>query len=82
MLRGLLRLTWIELKVFMREPLGAVGSIVMPVLVFLLMGRLGRNISAWARSPIRADPDFDSLSISSSRTSNSVSLCAATSLRS
>ena len=44
MLRGLLRLTWIELKVFMREPLGAVGSILMPVLVFLLMGRLARNI--------------------------------------
>ncbi|HUQ82867.1 MAG TPA: ABC transporter permease, partial [Gemmatimonadaceae bacterium] len=39
-----LRLTWIELKVFAREPLGAIGSIVMPVLVFLLMGRLGRNI--------------------------------------
>jgi ABC-2 type transport system permease protein len=44
MLRGLLRLTWIELKVFMREPLGAVGSILMPVLVFLLMGRLARNL--------------------------------------
>jgi len=45
MLRGLWRLTWIEIKVFMREPLGAVGSIVMPVLVFLLLGRLGRSIA-------------------------------------
>ena len=45
MLRGLWRLTWIEIKVFMREPLGAVGSIVMPVLVFLLLGRLGRTIA-------------------------------------
>jgi ABC-2 type transport system permease protein len=44
MLRGLWRLTWIEVKVFMREPLGAIGSIVMPVLVFLLMGRLGRTM--------------------------------------
>jgi len=52
MLRGLWRLTWIEIKVFMREPLGAIGSIVMPVLIFLLMGRLarvmapGRNLAA------------------------------------
>jgi ABC-2 type transport system permease protein len=44
MLRGLWRLTWIELKVFMREPLGAVGSILMPVLLFLLFGRLGRTM--------------------------------------
>ena len=44
MLRGLWRLTWIEIKVFMREPLGAIGSIVMPVIVFLLMGRLGRTM--------------------------------------
>jgi ABC-2 type transport system permease protein len=42
MFRGLLRLTWIEIKVFMREPLGAVGSIVMPVIIYLLFGRLGR----------------------------------------
>jgi len=44
MFRGLWRLTWIEIKVFMREPLGAIGSIVMPVLVFILMGRLGRSV--------------------------------------
>ena len=44
MLRGLWRLTWIEIKVFMREPLGAVGSIVMPVLIFVLLGRLGRSV--------------------------------------
>jgi ABC-2 type transport system permease protein len=45
MLRGLWKLTWIEIKVFMREPLGAVGSIVMPVLVFVLLGRLGSSIA-------------------------------------
>lgn len=44
MLRGLWRLTWIEMKVFMREPLGAVGSILMPVLLFVLFGRLGRTM--------------------------------------
>jgi ABC-2 type transport system permease protein len=39
MLRGLLKLTWIELKIFIREPLGAIGTIVVPVLVFLAIGR-------------------------------------------
>jgi ABC-2 type transport system permease protein len=44
MLRGLWKLTWIEIKVFMREPLGAIGSIVIPVLVFVVVGRvLGRK---------------------------------------
>jgi ABC-2 type transport system permease protein len=39
MLRGLLQLTWLEFKIFMREPLGAIGTIVIPVVVFLLVGR-------------------------------------------
>jgi ABC-2 type transport system permease protein len=44
MLRGLWKLTWIEIKVFLREPLGAFGSILIPVLVFLLVGRaIGRG---------------------------------------
>ncbi len=44
MLRGLWKLTWIEIKVFLREPLGALGSILIPVLVFLLVGRaIGRG---------------------------------------
>src|SRR6185295_18678456 len=43
MLRGLVRLTWIEIKVFMREPLGAIGSIVMPVILYVLFARLGRG---------------------------------------
>jgi ABC-2 type transport system permease protein len=40
MLRGLRQLTWIEIKVFLREPLGAVGTIVFPVLAFVLLGRV------------------------------------------
>jgi ABC-2 type transport system permease protein len=39
MLRGLWKLTWIETKVFLREPLGAFGTIGFPVLVFIVMGR-------------------------------------------
>ena len=35
MLRGLLKLTWIEIKIFLREPLGAIGTIGIPVLVFV-----------------------------------------------
>ena len=45
-LRGLWKLTWIELKVFLREPLGAIGTIGVPVLVYLGVGRaVGRRIS-------------------------------------
>ncbi|HTB96349.1 MAG TPA: ABC transporter permease [Terracidiphilus sp.] len=58
MLRGLLKLTWIELKVFLREPLGAIGAIGMPVIVFLVFGRLaGRSIpsSSAAAGFLRAD---------------------------
>jgi ABC-2 type transport system permease protein len=46
MLRGLWKLTWIEIKIFMREPLGAIGTIVVPVLVFVILGRIaGRSFS-------------------------------------
>ena len=40
MLRGLLKLTWLEIKIFLREPLGVVGSVAMPVLVFVVLGRV------------------------------------------
>lgn len=40
MLQGLWRLTWIEIKVFVREPLGVFGSVGVPVLLFALVGRL------------------------------------------
>ncbi len=46
MLRGLLKLTWIEIKIFMREPLGAIGTIGIPVLVFLVAGRMVGRPSA------------------------------------
>ena len=46
MLRGLWTLTWIEIKVFLREPLGALGMIVIPVVVFVVVGRiLGHRVS-------------------------------------
>src|SRR5215831_9570016 len=39
-MRGLLRLTWLEIKIFVREPLGAIGTLLIPVLLYLFMGRL------------------------------------------
>ncbi|HXW54969.1 MAG TPA: ABC transporter permease [Candidatus Cybelea sp.] len=46
MLRGLWTLSWIEIKIFLREPLGAFGMIVIPVLVFVVLGRiLGHGVS-------------------------------------
>jgi ABC-2 type transport system permease protein len=48
MFRGLWKLTWLEIKIFLREPMGAFGSIFFPVLVFVVVGRLlgGRLPSA------------------------------------
>jgi ABC-2 type transport system permease protein len=39
MLKGLLKLSWIETKVFLREPMGVIGSLVLPVLLFVFVGR-------------------------------------------
>ncbi|MEM7353600.1 MAG: ABC transporter permease [Acidobacteriota bacterium] len=39
MLRGLWKLTWVELKVFLREPLGFFATVALPLIVFLLLGR-------------------------------------------
>jgi ABC-2 type transport system permease protein len=45
-LRGLWKLTWIEIKIFLREPLGAFGTIGFPVLIFIVLGRVaGRNLA-------------------------------------
>jgi ABC-2 type transport system permease protein len=40
MMRGLWRLTWLEVKIFIREPLGVIGTVAVPVLIFILFGRL------------------------------------------
>jgi len=50
MLRGLFQLTWLEIKIFLREPLGAIGTIVIPVVVFLLVGRAMGGRSAASAS--------------------------------
>ena len=40
MLRGLANLTWLEIKIFLREPLGAITTVGIPVLVFIVLGRV------------------------------------------
>jgi ABC-2 type transport system permease protein len=51
MLRGLWRLTWLEIKIFAREPLGLIGSVAVPVVIFLVLSRLGGVRGPTASSP-------------------------------
>jgi ABC-2 type transport system permease protein len=48
-MRGLLKLTWLEIRIFVREPLGFISAIGIPLATFLI---LGRSVSPVAdRSP-------------------------------
>jgi len=38
--RGLIRLTWLEVKIFVREPLGVIGTVLVPALTFVVVGRI------------------------------------------
>ena len=40
MLRGLWKLTWLEIKIFVREPLGVVGTVGIPLVIFVVLGRM------------------------------------------
>lgn len=35
----LAKLTWLEIKIFLREPMGAIGAVLMPVVLFVVLGR-------------------------------------------
>ena len=39
-MRGLWRLTWLETKIFVREPLGVIGTVVVPAVMFIVLGRI------------------------------------------
>src|SRR5688572_5224086 len=56
MLQGLWKLTWLEIKIFLREPLGLFGTVGVPVLVFIVLGRL---MSAGRRPFGPTDPSSD-----------------------
>ncbi len=46
MLKGLLKLTWVEIKIFVREPMGVIGTVGIPVVLFLVLGKtLGKKMA-------------------------------------
>lgn len=53
MLKGLWKLTWLEIKIFAREPMGLIGSLVMPVIVFVALGRVLGGLPPSAASRTR-----------------------------
>ena len=38
-LRGFWKLTWLETKIFAREPMGFVGTLLVPLVMFVILGR-------------------------------------------
>jgi ABC-2 type transport system permease protein len=56
-LRGLWRLTWLEIKIFVREPMGVIGTIGIPVALFGMLGRMfgGSATGSAAASTVGAD---------------------------
>lgn len=40
MLRGFWKLTWVETKIFVREPMGVVGTLGVPLILFVVLGRM------------------------------------------
>jgi ABC-2 type transport system permease protein len=50
-MRGLWGLVWLEIKIFVREPLGLFGTVVAPAVLFVALGRM---LSGRAESSARA----------------------------
>jgi ABC-2 type transport system permease protein len=81
MLRGLWKLTWLEIKIFVREPLGVIGTVGLPVLIFVVFGRgLGtqaRRVSPGVPRVISVDlPILASLLITTSTVLSLVAIIA------
>lgn len=81
MLRGLWRLTWLEIKIFVREPLGVIGTVGIPVALFVVLGRvLGPDVRAGSPAVpgfVSIDlPIFASLLIASSAVLSLVAIMA------
>ncbi len=56
-LRGFWKLTWVETKVFTREPMGFIGTLIMPLVVFIALGRAfggGKPVAAPVDIPFNA----------------------------
>jgi ABC-2 type transport system permease protein len=52
MLKGLLKLSWIETKIFLREPMGVIGTLVIPVLLFVVVSRVLHLTSRGIGAPV------------------------------
>ena len=79
MLRGLWHLTWLEIKVFVREPLGVFGTIGVPVLMFVVLARGLAPYQASRKMPgaLAADlPIFAALFIAASTVLSLVTIIA------
>ena len=51
MFRGLWKLTWLEVKIFVREPMGFIGSVAIPVVLFVVLARVfGTRVAAVSRA--------------------------------
>jgi ABC-2 type transport system permease protein len=59
-LRGLAGLTWLEIKIFVREPMGVIGTVGVPVLLFVVLGRM---LGPRARSGSSDVPRFISVDL-------------------
>jgi ABC-2 type transport system permease protein len=81
MLRGIGKLTWLEIKIFVREPLGLIGAVGVPVLVFVLFGRFFGRLPAGASARVPAFvstdlPVFASLLIAISAVTSLIAIVA------
>lgn len=45
-MRGLLKLTWLEIRIFVREPLGFIAAVGIPLFMFLVLGRSVGGVSS------------------------------------
>src|SRR5436309_8610833 len=53
-MRGLFKLTWLETKIFVREPLGLIASVGVPVISFIVLGRVfARRVGAASPERLR-----------------------------
>ncbi|MGE0556380.1 MAG: ABC transporter permease [Gemmatimonadales bacterium] len=54
MLTGFWKLTWVETKIFLREPMGVFGTLGIPVLLFIVMGKIVASESGGSAVPAGA----------------------------
>jgi ABC-2 type transport system permease protein len=54
MLKGLWKLTWVESKIFLREPMGVVGTLGTPLILFVVLGRTLPSLRPGAETAARA----------------------------